>query len=223
MTKPLTLILIFTCLGFQSLSSQSSLNVGLKTGLQMGYLDVESQDIFARNVESYRRTPNYYFAVSPSWLVKPKFRLGAELANTTFYHYFIYDLTGQDGIALRYNGRYRISQFNLSIVPEYRPVDWGYLNAGLGLSIDYRSHFTDGTRGNAQVPAENITGTEFKRSLPMSAFIGIGLCPNITDELAVLAEMRFNASPGAINSANDIGVGYYALNINIGLMYKLRN
>jgi hypothetical protein len=212
------LLSFMTC----SLHGQTNLNASLKAGLLHGYLHMQSKDVSTYDISSYEDEPNFNFSMGASIQMKDKFRLGAEFGLTSYRHFFIYNFNRKDGVTERYDGLYRIQQASLSIVPEYRLLKWFYLNAGTGLYWDYNSYFTSGTRNiNTGMP-EIINGYSLKRAYPIGYFVGMGICPNISKELAVLGEVRFTGSPATINSPEDVGIGYQAFNFNIGLMYKPR-
>ncbi len=221
MTHRINIVLAFFGLIAIQAAAQSPLNISMKFGLLYGKEDIESKNISAHDRDSYADQPNTNISLAFSLPVKSKFRLGAEFGLISFKSFVIYDFTYPSGVIENVNGRYRINQAYLALTPEYRPLGWVFLNAGAGLYSDFNSNFTAGTR-TFGTDVGNITGLEYKRHNSFGYFVGAGICPNITKELAVLGEVRYTGSPASIGSPDQIGIGYGALNFNIGLMFKPR-
>lgn len=215
------LILLMAGITQSNISAQSKLNFGVKSGLLWGNLLIATNNNQLTEVNSYRDEPNLLFALSGTWPISPKFRIGAEIGQVTFNHFFINNIT-ENGEQSTYDGRYSIQQFFVAVTPEWRLNHWFYVNAGVGLYADSKSYFRYGQQTTGTQAAQNLAGTSFKRNLPLGGFIGAGLCPNITDELALILESRFMASPATVKSGSNLGIGYSAFNFNLGFLFKIR-
>ena len=214
----LSIFVVFCLLSFQSFS-QANLNLSMKLGLLKGKEVVQSKNIGIYDSGSYEDEANSNVSLAFSLPIKGKFRLGAELGLLSFRSFLDYNFTYENKAVERFKGRYKINQAFVAIVPEYRITKWIYINGGAGLYSDFNSHFTSGNR-TLGATSNNITGLEYKRSNSFGYLVGLGICPNITNELAVLGEIRFTGSPASIEAADNIGIGYRAFNFNLGLMFK---
>jgi len=210
------LLPLFCSLAINSFA-QTSMNLSLKAGLLRGREIVKSKDIDTHDIGSYKGDANSNFSIASSFPLKRNFRLGAEIGLIYFKSFIDYRFTYADNSIEDYNGRYQINQAFLTIIPEYRIIDWWYINAGAGLYWDYNSYFKSGTRTGGS----SIAGLKFKRNIPFGAFIGTGFCPNLTKELGLLAEVRYTVSPASISAPERVGIGYGAVNFNVGLMFNL--
>lgn len=222
MSKKLLLTLLLLPGLLLTAAAQGKLNVSVKGGLLFGAIDVESRYLGVQDLDSERSSGNTLFSVSASLPVKPKFRLGGEVGLISFRHSFDKQITDQSNSVSRYLGVYEIQQFFIAVVPEYRPFEWIFLNGGAGLFLDTDSKFGSGAKILTGPQTEDLSNRSFKRSNPFGIFVGAGICKNIAQKLAVLAEVRLMASPSSISDENTLGISYNAINFNIGLMYKLR-
>jgi hypothetical protein len=148
-----------------------------------------------------------------------RFRIGSEIGFNSLENSFSKEIYGSN-----YIGRYKINQVYFAIVPELTIYKWIYANAGIGFYADFDSEVKNGLAFNtSQSPStRDITGESFKRNKLFGYFFGVGICPNITKDLAVLAEIRFVGNPNGATSSDWVNVGYSGGNFNIGLMYKPR-
>lgn len=188
----------------------------------LGELITTRKDAALFDQGSSQKTPCYHFAVMGSWPLYKKFRIGVELGQNTFKYFFNYDILNENGQTSRYNGLYRIKQYHLVAVPEFRLNEWIFLNAGLGIYLDAQSQFRYGSRSVGEVSVENLAGTSFKRGWPVGGFVGAGICPNITDELSLFAEVRLTGCPVSVKSGSQIAASYTSKSYNLGLLFKLR-
>lgn len=188
----------------------------------MGNLDIESKNWGIREQDSERSSPNFQYAAFASWPLKPKFRLGAELGMANFKHNMETQITDEQNTVYNYLGVYQIQQIYAAIVPEYRPIDWFFLNGGAGIFVDTKSRFDASAKRFNGPLTEDITNQSYKRSNPFGLFVGAGFCKNFSKNLAVLLEARLTASPASVKDKNTLGISYNAMNFNLGLMYKIR-
>jgi len=214
MAKQLLLPAILCVFAFKAFS-QSPLNLSMKIGLLYGKEIVQSKNISTHDRASYSDEPNSNISIAFSLPLKSKLRLGAELGHHSFDTFIDYEFNYQTNSTAVYKGLYKIDQVYIAIVPEYRIFNWAYLNAGAGFYSDYNSYFSDGTRSSG-TDITNITGLKYKRQYPFGFFAGAGICPKITKEMAVLAEVRYTRSPASIENADRIGIGYGLLTLMLG-------
>lgn len=212
-------LVIFFCFLAVQAFGQTSMNIGIKAGLLTGRELISSKLVETYDLGSYDDEANFNVSVPFSFPIKHNFRVTAEIGVLSFRSFLDYDFRYPTNVTELIKGRYRINQAFVAVGPEYRLFNWAYVNVGAGVYHDFNSYFTSGTRNST----DNITGLEYKRNNPFGYYAGLGICPNITKELAVLGEVRFTSSPASIKSNDDISIGYYAFNFNIGLMYKLRS
>lgn len=213
-------LILLACLflNFQTFA-QTTLNLALKAGLLRGEEIIKSKNISSYDRGTYEDNANSNLSLALSLPITAKFRLGAEFGLLSFRTFLDYNLTYTNNATERFQGRYKINQAFVAFVPEYRFTHWLYFNSGAGLYSDFNSHFTSGDRtldGNSS----SLIGLEYKRKNVFGYFFSAGICPNITKEIAVLGEVRFTGSPVGNQIIDNIGIGYYAFNFNIGLMYK---
>lgn len=216
--KKITLFTLFLSLSI-SIFAQTKINAGFRIGLLYGGLDIDSKSVNISEIHSGDEVPNPNISASVSLPVLPHFRMGAEVGLLTYKNScrYVFDATS-NGVEV-VDGIYRINQVFAAVVPEFRIFDWIYVNVGAGLYSDYNSHFTSGISLTSQNQT-SIIGRSYKRTNSIGFLGSIGVCPNITDEFALLAEARFTASPASIKSTDRISIGYWAKNFNIGVLYK---
>jgi len=210
----LAILCLFTLQAF----SQNQLNFSMKAGALSGKPNINSKEDSYHSAKK-TRDGGSSFSMAFSLPIKNKFRLGAELGINTFNPTIDGTIIYGGESSTYFSGRYSINQAYLAIVPEYRINNMLFVNAGLGFVNDINSAFKSGYRVSAG-GNEDISGWEFDRAEAVGYFVGLGLCPNITDNLSFLVEVRFMGSPADISKDFKLEMGYNALNINIGLMYK---
>lgn len=212
---------VLLCLFTNMLFAQSSLNLGIKTGFLKGKQEVKYDNKNFTDNGTRQESGSGSMSIAFSLPLKHNFRLGAEIGMNTFETFFNYNFNFTPTYTTNYLGHYRINQGFVAIVPEYRIFKSLYVNAGAGYYADINSNFSNGIRISQDGGGiEDITGWDLKRFNSLGYFFGVGFCPNITKELAFLAEIRYTASPVSTDSPDQIGVGYHAVNFNVGLMYK---
>jgi hypothetical protein len=206
--------------GFLKLNAQSNYNLTLRCGLIQGHALVESRYVGISQVESSDDDPNANFSVAFSLPVKGRFRLGAETGIIQYRSFISQNYNHQIVEGAKLYGNYRISQYFFAVVPEYRFKDWFYVQGGLGLFLDYNSYFQYGTI-STEMEEIDISGDEHKRATPAGYFLGLGICPKITQNMSFLAEARHIGCPPSIKSGEELSVGYSGFNYNIGLRINL--
>jgi opacity protein-like surface antigen len=211
----------FTILCLLSLQTfaQNQLNFSMKAGALSGKPKLTSKED-KYDPAKKTRDGGSSFSMAFSLPIKNKFRIGAELGFNNFNPDIDGNILYEGQFSNYFKGSYSINQTYLVIVPEYRIKDVLFVNAGLGFVKDITSAFTSGYRLNSGNTEDDIRGWEFKRDEAIGYFVGLGICPNLTDNLALLGEIRFAGSPANLSNDFAIQMGYTALNINIGLMYK---
>jgi hypothetical protein len=215
----ITLLICTICCTF--LTAQSDLNISMKGGILSGDLTFGSKNITFSDNGGTNRQGNGSVAMAFSQPIRSKFRLGAEVGLNTYTQLADVDINFGTQATFRYLGDYTINQAYFAVVPEFRPLHWLFVNAGLAYSPDLNSNFTSGFRsGGSIVSSEDISGLDFRRFAPFAYFAGAGICPRLTKSLAVLAELRFTSSPASTDSPDQIAFGYRAFGFNLGLMYR---
>jgi hypothetical protein len=205
-----------------SITAQSNLNFCIKGGTFAGKMSINSSLKVVDNGRAAFDTGTGSIAMAFSSPISKKFRLGAEMGMNTLTEFFDKKITFSDNTTSSYLGYYRINQSFVALVPEYRIFNWLYANAGAGLYFDNFSSFTNGYLRTSGGTSVDLTGQSAKRERSLGAFIGVGACPNITKELALLAEVKYLSCSPSSDSGGNLGVGFNVININIGLMYKPR-
>ncbi len=217
MLKHKNLLVIFCFLAINGFS-QNQLNLSMKAGALSGKPKITSKED-RYDPAKKTRDGGSSFSMAFSLPIKNKFRIGAELGFNNFNPDIDGNIVYEGQFPTYFRGSYSINQTYLAIVPEYRIKDVLFVNAGLGFVKDISSAFRSGYRASSGIEVD-IRGWEFKRDEAIGYFVGFGICPNLTDNLAWLAEIRFMGSPADLSKDFAIQMGYNALNINIGLMYK---
>ena len=206
---------------FSATRAQNDLNLSLKGGPLNGALTFASKNITFSDNEGSNRQGNGSVAMAFSLPIGgPKFRMGAEVGLNTYTQLADLDLTFSPQTTLKYQGDYVINQAYFAAVPEFRPINWAFVQAGLAYAPDFDSQFTSGIRYSSSVSSESIAGFTYKRFNSFAYFVGVGVCPRLSGSLAFLAEARFSSSPASTDSPDQIAIGYRALGFNIGLMYR---
>jgi opacity protein-like surface antigen len=206
------------CLLTNVLLAQSDFNLTMKAGALRGNEAVKyNNNSFTDNGSSNQ--DGGCLSIAFSVPVKKSFRIGTEIGVNNFNTFMDYDFRFTPDINTSYLGYYRINQAYLALVPEYRITKFLYINAGVGYYADLTSQFTSGIRINSG-QTEDLTGWDYKRHNAVGYFVGAGLCPNITKELALLGEVRYTGCPVSTDSPDQIGISYNAFSFSIGLMYK---
>lgn len=214
---------IVLCLLTNGLIAQTTLNLSMKAGYLTGKESVKYDNKNFVDNGGVQQSGSGSISMAFSLPVKNNFRLGAEIGINSFETSFDYDFNFSPTYASRYLGHYRINQAYFAIVPEYRILKSLFVNAGAGYYADFNSSFANGSRFSPTplgVDIEDISGWDYKRYNALGYFFGAGFCPNITKELALLAELRYTASPASTDSPDQIGIGYHAVIFNVGLMFK---
>ncbi len=209
-------VLFFACLAIQ-LTAQTKLNFNMKVGSFFGETDVENRSgHFKINEESHKST-NGSISLAFSLPIKGKFRLGAEIGHN-FYETL---LDANASPVHNYLGYYQINQAYFAFVPEFRILDFLYIQAGTGFFKDYNSNYTSGI-GIRTEPFEtfDLTGMSQGRVNSYGYFLGVGLCPNITKEFAMLLDVRWLNCPAATDSPEQVGIGFAGTIVNLGFAYK---
>ena len=213
------------CMLTNALLAQSDFNLTMKGGLLLGDEKVAyNNNSFNRNTSSLRKSGSLSVAFSVP--LKKSFRLGAEIGVNNFQTLLDYEFNFSPTFKSTYIGDYRINQAYFAVVPEYRLAEYLYVNAGVGYFTELTSQFIDGSRLNltsTSFEIEDIAGWDYKRSNTVGYFFSLGLCPNITKNLALLVEARYTNSPVKTNSSDIIGISYHAFIANFGLMFKLQS
>jgi opacity protein-like surface antigen len=202
-----------------SLTAQSNLNFSMKGGPLLATMKFAAGQTKIGGEEPFVQPGGSTMAMAFNVPVYKKFRIGSEIGFNTVENSFYKKIYGKD-----YNAVYKINQAYLALVPELRILKWLYANAGVGFYSDFNSSIVRGfILDVSQSPAiTNVTGETFKRDNSLGYFFGVGVCPNITKDLAVLAEVRFVGSPTGATSNERVNVGYTGGSFSIGLMYKPR-
>jgi hypothetical protein len=202
-----------------SIFAQSGFNFGMKASTLLGAIRIQYQNGTVTKNEDGRQsggTVNMAFSVP----LKGKFRLGGELGINSFTNYLDYNIRLNSTLGVDYLGTYRINQAYFAIVPEFRPTRWAYINAGGGYYGDFNSHFIDGTRQLDGSSREDLTGFELERGQMAGFFVGIGIMPNMTKQLALQLDIRYTSCPPINSNPDRIGTGYNAIGFGLGLVYK---
>lgn len=200
-----------------------SLNFSMTGGMLLGNEKIQYKNGTVKKNSSAQQNGSGSVALAFSLPLKKSLRLGAEVGWNTFETSLDYDIQFLPTSTVKYDGRYQINQVYFAVVPEYRLLKFLFVNAGIGYFPDVNSRFTSGERflpGDLGNTIENITGTNFKRENAIGYFAGLGICPNITKNLAFTANIRYTSSPVSTDSPDQIGLGFNSVNFNVGLMYK---
>jgi hypothetical protein len=213
-------LLAMICLFTNLASAQSVLNFCMKGGILAGGIAISKSVKAVTNEKSFNEPGSGSVAAAFSLPIVKKFRLGAEIGINTVSSFFDKTITTSFSGALNYQGYYKINQAFMAIAPEYRIKPWLYVNAGGGFYNDFNSSFTSGritTTGSTNI---DLTGQQYRREFSFGSFVGVGFCPNITKEMALLAEVKYlSCSPSGLSDEN-LAFGLNVVNINIGIMYK---
>jgi hypothetical protein len=204
------------------ITAQSNLNFSMKGGFFAGEMSLNPSLEVVHNGRQSFEIGSGSVSMAFSLPIVKKFRLGAEVGLNHLNEFFDKTITFSTGSSVAYLGYYRINQAFAVLVPEYRILPWFFVNAGGGYYTDFNSSFTNGSTFTSGGSRNDITGQTAKREKSVGGFIGVGACPNVTKDLAILAELRLVGSPNGSDSPDRLNVGYSGVNISIGLMYKPR-
>lgn len=203
-----------------ALNAQSGLNMFMKTGFLIGKMDVANPENLYTQKKETRDENTGSLSLGFSLPIKNNFRFGTEIGYNTFGTFLeLTDASSSIGVTTS-SGHYRFNQLYFAFVPEYRILKSLYINAGTGFVSDFSESYTSGYRISPNNPIENIQGYSYGRANHFHYFAGVGFCPNITNELALLAEVRYVGNPANAGSPEATSFGFNAFNLNFGIMYK---
>jgi hypothetical protein len=207
-------------MAMNTIKAQSNLNFCMKGGIFAGGISISKSVNAVTNEKSFNEPGSGSVAAAFSLPIVKKFRLGAEMGINTVDSYFDKTVTTNFSGTLKYQGHYKINQAFIAIAPEYRIKPWLYVNAGGGFYNDFNSSFTSGRLSSNSGTDIDLTGQQYRREYSFGSFVGVGFCPNITNEMALLAEIKYlSCSPSGLSDEN-LAFGLNVVNINIGIMYK---
>lgn len=214
-------ILLFVCCSLMlgQIQAQDKVNFCLKAGILTGGLSVKSPNLIqSKNLT--RSSSNGSIAIALNAPIYKSIRIGAEVGISSFEQLNEASFDFGESSNTSYYGHYQITQAYFAVVPEFRIKKWAFINLGAGYYNDFNSNYTNGTGIRPDNSQIDLEGLSFKRATSFGFFFGAGICPNITSKLALLLEARFVGSPAKAGPEYHVDMGYRALGINLGLVYK---
>jgi hypothetical protein len=218
--KHLTFLLTFFAF-LTTGSAQNGLNLAIKTGSMGSFEKIAfngSQLDIKRGQES-----SGAMAISMSLPVKGKFRLGAEFGMQSLGLSMDYKQVLFGNRVTWYRGSYRVVNLYTALIPEYRPVEWFYIQAGMGYFPEIYSQYTNGlsfeTIDGVSVSTD-LVGLELYRYNTAGYLAGFGLCPRVNKSLCLQLEVRYMSLPAGKSGEQRTTLGYNSLRLTVGLLYN---
>jgi len=223
--------LMFNCLifSFFTLTLQAQTDSGFNLGTRLGAAFSDMR-IGTEPIPGYQQAGSGK-AIGPAFnlfwsnALGRHFRLGMDIGFVSLEQDAIFKNNTNVDITNEYAGTIVQDKISIFIVPEYRFGDnnLAYVNAGLGFNRDLRSEWVDGTYKYISGTYNELRFLEGEPIGDRTLFgytVGAGLCPNITDNMAFIFDIRYSGASSLYMES--FGFTYSPVTISVGFAYKPR-